>query len=66
MQIFKILIIFYLHSLYRQFPAMAPYNSTQEYWSIYRLDSEIEPGLGRTAKEQAGFQIIALVCSKIK
>ena len=35
---------------------MAPLNGTEHYMNLYMMDSEIEPGLGRTAKQQGGYQ----------
>ena len=36
---------------------MTPSNSSHEYWHIHEMDSEIEPGLGRSAQQQGGYQI---------
>nr|KAI8747398.1 ammonium transporter Rh type A-like [Biomphalaria glabrata] len=50
----------YGYTLYRQFPAMAPEESTQELAELNKVH-QIEAGQGRSAKEQAVFQLIALV-----
>lgn len=49
-----------IFSLYRQFPAMVPLNGTERYRNLYMMDSEIEPGLGRSAKQQGGYQFATL------
>ncbi len=36
---------------------MAPLNGTEHFMSLNMINSEIEPGLGRTAKQQGGYQI---------
>lgn len=35
---------------------MAPLNGTEQYMNLYMMNPEIEPGLGRTAKQQGGYQ----------
>lgn len=50
----------YHQSLYQIFPAMAPENATPTSEHIF-----IKAGLGRTAPEQAGYQILALVVTLI-
>lgn len=47
-------------SLYRQFPARAPKKDTPEFGDIQRHLADMQPGLGRTAFEQAGYQMAAL------
>ena len=51
---------FLLNSLYRQFPARAPLANTTEFLEIRKYTNSVEPGLGRTASEQAGYQMVAL------
>ena len=36
---------------------MAPLNGTEHFMSLNMINSDIEPGLGRTAKQQGGYQI---------
>jgi hypothetical protein len=50
-------------SLYRQFPARTPMANTTEYFEIKSHVNSIEPGLGRTGSQQAGYQIVALLVS---
>ncbi|KZS02985.1 Uncharacterized protein APZ42_034406 [Daphnia magna] len=47
--------------LYRQFPARSPLNSSSEFLRIEYYNLRIDPGIERTASQQAGYQIAALV-----
>lgn len=51
----------YGFSLYRQFPARSPLNSSSEFLRIEYYNLRIDPGIERTASQQAGYQIAALV-----
>lgn len=50
-----------VYSLYRQFPARSPVNGSTEFSDLKYYNNKIEPGQGRTASEQAGYQLAALV-----
>lgn len=50
----------YGYSLYEMFPARVPATNTSEYYRI-KEKVDVEFGLGRTAMQQGGFQIVALV-----
>lgn len=47
-------------TLYEVFPARSPKINSSELEEIVCLLSRIEPGLGRTAEEQAAYQLAAL------
>ncbi|XP_035829381.1 ammonium transporter Rh type B-like [Aplysia californica] len=49
----------YGYTLYRQFPAMAP-NASSPEWKELEGHVSAEPGEGRSAAEQAGYQLLAL------
>ncbi|CAL1531987.1 unnamed protein product [Lymnaea stagnalis] len=49
----------YGYTLYRQFPAMAP-NASSPEWEELKDFLEVKSGKGRSASEQAGYQLIAL------
>lgn len=48
-------------SLYRLFPARSPVNGSSEVLDAKYYHRKIQPGQGRSASEQAGYQIAALV-----
>jgi hypothetical protein len=52
-------------SLYRQFPARSPLNSSSEFSKIQYYDLKIDPGRERTALQQAGFQIVTLIVTLV-
>nr|CAH0108907.1 unnamed protein product [Daphnia galeata] len=55
----------YGFSLYRQFPARSPLNSSSEFSKIQYYNLKIDPGRERTALQQAGFQIAALIVTLV-
>ncbi|KAI9560812.1 hypothetical protein GHT06_011764 [Daphnia sinensis] len=55
----------YGFSLYRQFPARSPLNSSSEFLKIEYYNLRIDPGVERTASQQAGYQIAALVVTLV-
>lgn len=52
-------------SLYRQFSARSPLNSSSELSKIQYYDLKIDPGRERTALQQAGFQIVTLIVTLV-
>lgn len=53
------------NSLYRQFPARSPLNSSSEFLKIEYYNLRIDPGIERTASQQAGYQVAALVVTLV-
>lgn len=52
-----------LFSLYSTFPALTPRNNTKEFFNAQFYGTIVKHGLGRSASQQAGYQIAALVLS---
>nr|CAD7600189.1 unnamed protein product [Timema genevievae] len=51
----------YNYSLYQQFPARMPPANSSDYWEYAaHLGGDVEPGVGRSASGQAGYQLLAL------
>ncbi len=48
------------YSLFRQFSARAPLEGTPEFIELEQHIEHLEPGLGRSASTQGGFQIATL------
>ncbi|XP_071959671.1 ammonium transporter Rh type B-B-like isoform X2 [Antedon mediterranea] len=51
----------YGDSLYSQFPALVPANNTAEFTELASRIEGLEPGDGRSASTQAGYQMVALI-----
>nr|CAD7258198.1 unnamed protein product [Timema shepardi] len=51
----------YNYSLYQQFPARMPPANSSDYWEYAaHLGGDVNPGVGRSASGQAGYQLLAL------
>ncbi|XP_065563752.1 ammonium transporter Rh type A-like isoform X2 [Artemia franciscana] len=51
----------YSYNLYRIFPARAPLDGTEDLLGVRNHLPDIEPGLNRSASEQAAYQIVVLL-----
>merc|ERR1711976_888557 len=55
----------YGYSVYQIFPIRAPVQNSTELMEINKVFSHVGAGMGRSATQQAGFQILALVITLV-
>lgn len=48
-----------------QFPARAPHNNTSSFSDVNEVLMFLQPGEDRTAAQQAGYQLLALVITLV-